>query len=270
MGGSFAIGRILGSEIRIHLTFLLLLGWVAISSWSNGGSGSALDSVLFIVSVFACVLLHELGHAVAARRYGIATPDITLYPIGGLARLARIPEKPSEEVVIALAGPAVNVAIAAILFVFGAQPTLDVNAFDSYGEAFFSRLLVVNLSLVAFNLIPAFPMDGGRVLRALLALRIGRPRATQVAARIGQILAVGFAGYGIYQGDFILVIIGVVIFLAATAESSQAAMRDIASRLSVDDAMIRVFAWLPPDATFAEAADAIVRTGQEELPIVDD
>jgi stage IV sporulation protein FB len=270
MGGSFPIGRIFGSEIRIHLTFLLLLAWVAISSWSNGGSFSALDSVLFIVSVFGCVLLHELGHAIAARRYGISTPDITLYPIGGLARLSRIPEKPLEEVVIALAGPAVNLAIAAILLAFGARLTLDVNQFATYGEAFMSRLAVVNLSLLGFNLIPAFPMDGGRVLRALLALRIGRARATQIAARIGQFLAFGFAAYGLYSGDFILVIIGFVIFLAAAAEASQATLRDLASRLAVDDAMIRVFEWLPPDATFADAADAIMRTGQRELPVVDD
>ncbi len=184
MSWSFPIGRVFGSEIRIHLTFLLLLAWIAITSASDGGGAAALNSVVFVVSVFACVLLHELGHAIAARRYGITTPDITLYPIGGLARLARIPEKPSEEVVIALAGPAVNVAIVAILLVLGAHLTTDINAFNSYGEAFWSQLAVVNLYLVGFNLIPAFPMDGGRVLRALLALRIGRPRATQIAARI--------------------------------------------------------------------------------------
>jgi stage IV sporulation protein FB len=270
MSWSFPIGRVFGSEIRIHLTFLLLLAWVAISSWSDGGSAAALTSVAFIVSVFACVVLHELGHAIAARRYGIATPDITLYPIGGLARLARIPEKPAEEVVIAIAGPAVNVAIAAILLLFGAKLTFDLNEFSGYGQAFISQLAVVNLYLVGFNLIPAFPMDGGRVLRALLALRIGRPRATQIAARIGQLLAVGFVGVGLYQGNFLLVIIGFVIFLAAAAEAGQAGLRDIATRLAVDDAMIRVFEWLPPDATFADAADVIVRTGQEELPIVDD
>jgi stage IV sporulation protein FB len=164
----------------------------------------------------------------------------------------------------------VNVVIAAILLLFGAKLTLDVNAFGSYGEAFISRLAVVNLYLVGFNLIPAFPMDGGRVFRALLALRIGRPRATQIAARIGQALAFAFAGVGVYQGNFLLVIIGVVIFLAAAAEASQATLRTIAARLPVDDAMIRVFEWLPPDATFADAADAILRTGQEELPVVAD
>ena len=270
MSWSITIGRVAGSEIRIHLTFLILLAWIGIASYLNGGAAAAVDSVLFIIAVFACVVLHELGHALAARRYGIATPDITLLPIGGLARLARMPEKPGEEVVIAIAGPLVNVAIAALLVLLGAK--LDVSAFtaiDNPAPGFLSRLAAVNVFLVLFNAIPAFPMDGGRVLRALLAFRLGRRRATEIAAAIGQALAFAFGFLGLISGDAILVFIAIFVYLAASAEAGDVTMNDRASRLPVDRVMIRTFESLPVSATVDEAADALLRTTQHEFPIVD-
>src|SRR4051794_27183377 len=185
MTWSIPIGVIGGTAIRIHVTFLLLLLWIAVGHYAQGGTEAAVQGVTFIVLVFACVVLHELGHVFAARRYGVHTPDITLLPIGGVARLARIPEIPGQELVIALAGPAVNVVIAALLYMaLGAFPTLAGVEVQNPGVDILARLASVNLFLFLFNLIPAFPMDGGRVLRALLAYRMGFARATQVAASV--------------------------------------------------------------------------------------
>jgi stage IV sporulation protein FB len=237
----------------------------------GGGTAAAIDGVAFIIAVFACVLLHELGHAVAARRYGIATPDITLLPIGGLARLSRLPDRPSEEIVIALAGPAVNVVIAVLLIVvFGAH--IDPNAMaelENPAAGFLARLAAVNVLLVLFNLIPAFPMDGGRVLRALIAFRLGRRQATEIAARIGQAIAFGFGFLGLIGGNPFLVLIAVFVFLAAAGEAGEAGLREAARRVPVDRAMVRDFFSLGPRSIVDEAAEALLRTTQHEFPVVD-
>jgi Zn-dependent protease len=194
MSWSFPIARLLGSEIRIHVTFFLLLAWIGIAHYQRGGWPAAIEGIVFILALFACVIAHEFGHALAARRYGIRTPDITLLPIGGLARLERMPEKPGQEIVVALAGPAVNVVIALVLILI-MNARFDMQALqqlDNPALSFIVRLASVNIFLVLFNLIPAFPMDGGRVLRALLALRFSRTQATNIAARIGQALAFVF------------------------------------------------------------------------------
>jgi stage IV sporulation protein FB len=270
MAWSITIARVAGSEIRIHLTFLILLAWIAVSAYFAGGPATAVDTTLFVVAVFACVVLHELGHAVTARRYGITTPDITLLPIGGLARLSRIPDKPGEEIVIAVAGPLVNVVIAAVLVLFGARIDFSaIAAIDSPSVDFLTRLATVNLWLVLFNLIPAFPMDGGRVLRALLAFSLGRRRATDIASRIGQGLAFAFGFLGLIGGNPILVFIAIFVYLAAAAEAGETGLREAARRVSVDRAMVRAFQSLSPNATIAEAADALIRTTQREFPVVD-
>ncbi len=270
MSWSITIARLAGSEIRVHLTFLILLGWIAFVDYQQAGAAGALSGVVFLLAVFACVALHELGHALAARRYGIATPDITLLPIGGVARLSRLPERPSEEIVIAVAGPAVNVAIAAVLVLFlhVRFDLASVTSFGAYAHGFFTRLAVVNVFLVLFNLIPAFPMDGGRVLRALLSYRLGRRRATVVAGRIGQVLAVGFAIAGLLSGNTILVLIAAFVFLAAQAEIGGANV-DAARGVPVDRAMIRTFQALAPQSTVEQAADAVLKTTQNEFPVVD-
>ncbi|HUG63098.1 MAG TPA: site-2 protease family protein [Methylomirabilota bacterium] len=271
MTWSITVGRIAGSEIRIHLTFLILLAWIGIAQYLQGGAAAALDSVLFVIAIFACVVLHELGHAIAARRYGITTPDITLLPIGGLARLSRIPENPTEEIVIAIAGPAVNVVIAVVLIVIlGARfdPAALAEIQDT-GPGFLARLAAVNIFLVVFNLIPAFPMDGGRVLRALLAYRLGRRRATEIAALIGQGLAFVFGFLGLMAGNPILVFIAIFVFLAATAEAGDVGMRETARRVAVDRAMITTYESLGTQATVDEATDALIRTTQREFPVVD-
>lgn len=269
MAWSITLFRIAGTDIRIHFTFFLLLAWFAISGYQIAEWQGAIDSVLLILAIFACVVLHELGHVIAARRYGITTPDITLLPIGGLARLSRMPEKPSEEVVIAIAGPLVNVVIVGILLIFGADLSLDPERIVTYGQAFISQLAVINLYLFAFNLIPAFPMDGGRVLRALLAFRMGRARATRIAAWIGQAVAVGFALLGLIWGNVLLILIAGFVFLAARGESGHTGLMEIARRVPLDRAMVKSFESLSPQATIADAVDALLRTTQAEFPVVD-
>ena len=198
MSWSLNIGSVAGTAIRIHVTFLLFLAWIFGVEYIAGGPQAAWSSLLFIVLLFLCVLLHEFGHIFTARAFGVRTPDVILLPIGGVSRLERIPEKPSEEFLIAIAGPAVNVVIALLLvLVAGANLSADhLAALESADVSMIDRLAVVNLFLAVFNLIPAFPMDGGRVLRALLASRLGYVRATEIAATIGQwvAFALGFLG----------------------------------------------------------------------------
>ena len=268
---SFPIGRILGSELRIHATFVLLLLWIGVSAWLTQGAASAIASVAFIAAIFACVVAHEFGHALTARRYGIATPDITLLPIGGLARLERMPENPREEVIVALAGPAVNVVIWAVLvFVFGATTDLDQLArLEDPSQGFLGRLAVVNLFLVLFNLLPAFPMDGGRVFRALLATRMSRVKATEIAATTGQIMAFVLGFIGLTGGNPLLILIAAFVYFAAMAENSDVSMRAVARGLQARDAMITEFESLGPTDTFDTAANTLIRTTQHEFPILD-
>ena len=198
MSWSLNIGKVFGTVVRIHLTFLLFLAWIFAASYSEGGTASAWSSLLFMLLLFLCVLLHEFGHIFTARAFGVPTPYVTLLPIGGVAQLERIPEEPGQEFLIAIAGPLVNVVITILLVVIGGA-SLNSNAAAGLDNTHFSlidRLAAVNLFLALFNMIPAFPMDGGRVLRALLASRMGYVRATEVAAAIGQFVAfaLGFIG----------------------------------------------------------------------------
>jgi Zn-dependent protease/CBS domain-containing protein len=271
MSWSFPIGRLFGSEVRIHITFFLLLAWIGIAHYQQGGVAAAIDGVLFIIAIFACVVAHEFGHAITARRYGIKTPDITLLPIGGLARLERMPEKPSEEIIVALAGPAVNVVIAAALILF-MNAKFDLTALerlDNPGLSFMVRLASVNIFLVLFNLIPAFPMDGGRVLRAILAIWYPRVQATNMAARIGQALAFGFGFLGLMGGNPLLIFIAIFVYLAATAEAQSVGLQDISRGLGVRDGMITRFESLGPQSTIGEAAQLLLKTTQHEFPVID-
>jgi stage IV sporulation protein FB len=271
MAWSFPIARLFGSELRVHVTFFILLLWIGIANYQQGGTEAAIGGILFILALFACVIAHEFGHALAARRYGIHTPDITLLPIGGMARLERLPEKPSEEIVVALAGPAVNIVIALVLFgLLGAR--FDMNALATLDDpqgSFLARLAAVNIFLVLFNMIPAFPMDGGRVLRAVLATFYPRSRATRIAARIGQGFAF-FLGFIGLLGNPLLIFIAIFVYIAATAESQATELQEVSRNIGVRDAMITRFEALPADATIGDAADALLRTTQAEFPVLDE
>jgi len=270
MRWSLNLGSIAGTAIRIHITFLLFLVWLGTIFYRQGGAEAAWQGTLFIVLIFLCVLLHELGHVFAARRYGVATRDVTLWPFGGISSMERMPEKPSEELIVAVAGPAVNVAIAGVLLLF-LWPHLNPDNLAKLEDPAVSlavRVAGANIILVLFNLIPAFPMDGGRVLRAILAMRMGNARATEMAATIGQGFAVVFGVVGMFYNPM-LIIIAVFIFLAATGEASQAQLRAVAQGTLVSDAMITAFESLPTSATVSDAADALIRTTQTEFPVVD-
>ncbi len=270
MTWSFSLGRLFGSELKVHVTFFLLLAWVGFAAYSSGGMSAAVENLIFVLALFACVVAHEFGHALMARRFGIKTPDITLLPIGGLARLERMPENPIKEVWVALAGPAVNIVIWIILIAFGAgMPFETMTQIDSTAPGLLNRLAYVNLLLAVFNMIPAFPMDGGRVFRALLCLKMDRVKATRVAALAGQAVAVGFGFLGLSMGNPLLVLIAVFVFVAANAESQDVAMRSIARQVMARDAMITEYQSLSPSDTLATAAQAVIHTTQHEFPVLD-
>jgi Zn-dependent protease len=270
MGWSLSLGVVNGTAVRVHITFLLLLAWIGFAAYSRGGQAAAIQSIVYILLLFACVVLHEFGHVFAARRYGIRTPDITLLPIGGVARLERMPEEPGQELVIALAGPAVNVAIAVVLFLLvggiggGEAPDLANPA-----AGMMERLLWVNLMLAAFNMIPAFPMDGGRVLRALLTYRLGFVRGTQIAANIGQGVAFLLGLLGLFGGNVLLIFIALFVYLAATAEAHVVQTRQIAQGLTIADVTMKGLQSLHLDSRLDQAVDRLLSTTQHEFPVLD-
>jgi Zn-dependent protease/CBS domain-containing protein len=213
---------------------------------------------------------HEFGHIFMARRFGVTTPTVTLLPIGGVAQLERIPEKPFEEFLVAVAGPAVNVAIAAVLvLLFGASlDGSNLASVDKGSVPLIDRLAVVNLFLVLFNMIPAFPMDGGRVLRAALASRLGYTRATEIAASIGQFAAFVLGFIGLF-GNPLLIFIAIFVYLAAASEAQLVAVRAMSRGVPTGAAMMTQFATLAPDATIDQAVDLLLRTSQNEFPVID-
>jgi len=270
MRWSLNIGTIAGTAVRVHITFLLFLVWIFAADYASGGPDEAWTGLLFMVLLFACVLAHEFGHIFTARAFGVSTPDVTLLPIGGVARLERIPEEPRQEFLIAIAGPAVNVVIAfGLIALAGAH--LDVGGLVSVDNARISmvdRLAIVNLFLAVFNMIPAFPMDGGRVLRALLASRMGHTRATEVAAAVGQGVAFLLGFVGLFWNPM-LIFIAVFVYLAASSEAHMVAMRAMSHGVPVTNAMMTQFAKLTPQAHVDEAVQTLLRTSQSEFPVVD-
>jgi Zn-dependent protease len=245
MSWSLTIGRFGSTVVRVHLTFFLLLVWIGISAWQQGGFLAARNSVLFIVLIFACVVLHEFGHILMARRFGIETPDVILLPIGGVARISRMPEKPTQELAVALAGPAVNIAIAFLLFlVLGTIESESLAHIDDPRVSLLARLAGVNIFLVLFNLIPAFPMDGGRVLHAVLAMKFGNAKATQLAPSLGQVLAFALGFLGLF-GNPLLIFIAIFVYIAAGGEAQMSAFSEATRGLSVGNAMETRFNAIP-------------------------
>jgi Zn-dependent protease/CBS domain-containing protein len=273
MKWSWRIGQVAGIGIYIHFTFLILLGWLGLLHFLSGDSiETALKGLLFIIALFTIVVLHELGHAVAAKRYGIRTRDITLLPIGGVARLERMPEDPKQELVVALAGPAVNVVLAAVFFaliVLTGERVEDPENVMVTGGPFLTQMFVVNVGLVLFNLLPAFPMDGGRVLRALLAMRMDYVQATQVAASIGQGMALLFGFLGLFGSNPILLFIALFVWMGAAAESSMVQMKSALGGIPIQRAMITHFETLTPHDTLGQAAEHIVAGFQHDFPVLE-
>lgn len=270
MRWSIRIARVAGIDVKLHLTFLLFLAWIGFSYYQRGGSAAAVEGTVFILAIFGCVLLHEFGHALAARHFGIKTPDITLLPIGGVARLQRMPDKPMQELIVAIAGPLVNAVIAAVLVLFLGQKMSfgSLQYLNQPGVGLLAKLVPINLTLLFFNLIPAFPMDGGRMLRAILAMRLPYSRATHIAASVGQALAFVFGFLGLLYNPM-LIFIAFFVFLGAQQEAAVAQMKDISTGLPVSEAMMTHLMRLTPDARLDDAVEALLRTSQHEFPVVD-
>lgn len=271
MKWSWKIARIAGIDIYIHATFLLLLGWIAISAWIGGRNlASTLAGVGFVLALFACVVLHEYGHALTARHYGIPTKDITLLPIGGVARLERMPENPAHEFWVALAGPLVNVVIAAVLFIILSFTggLAGINLLNINSGNFLQRMLAVNVSLALFNLIPAFPMDGGRVVRAALATRMNYTRATQVAATLGQGIAFIFGFIGLFTNPFLL-FIALFVWIGAAQETSMAQMKSSLSGIPISQAMLTDFRTLSTQDRLSRAVELILAGSQHDFPVIE-
>jgi Zn-dependent protease/CBS domain-containing protein len=273
MKWSFRLFTFAGTEVRVHVTFLLLLLFVASQSFFSGqGSLAALESTLFIITIFACVVLHEFGHVMAARGYGIRTPDITLLPIGGVARLERMPRKPSEELVVAISGPLVNVIIAAAIWLaFGIQAVFHPGYDFFQSGNFLQKLMVWNVIMVVFNLVPAFPMDGGRILRAVFAMFMEYGAATRRAASIGQGIAMMVAIYMLLNHTFqpMLLLICFFIFMAAGQEAATVTQQEATRNLRVQDAMLTDFRTLAPEATLRDGVELLLAGSQQDFPVLD-
>jgi Zn-dependent protease len=270
MTWSWKIARFAGIDVYVHATFLMVVAWIGLLYWRESHSLAAvIDGLAYILALFTCVVLHEFGHALTAARYGIRTRDITLLPIGGVARLERMPEEPLQELRVALAGPAVNVVIAVLLFGW-LQAT---GGWESPGElgvttgGFAERIMMANIILVVFNLLPAFPMDGGRALRALLATRMEYTRATQRAAQIGQGMAILFGFIGL-QGNPMLIFIALFVWIGAAQEASMVQMKSALAGIPVRRAMLTHFQTLSPANTLGEAADLLLTDSQQDFPVV--
>lgn len=228
MKGTFQIAKLFNIPVKVHWSFVLIIVWVIFSGYSEGlGSGGTFWLSLLMLGMFVCVVMHEYGHALTARRFGVNTKDIILLPIGGVARLDKLPEKPLEELLVAIAGPLVNIGIAIVLSTYfffepleGVRQTIQYEGGATVARTFVPYLILLNVVLAVFNLIPAFPMDGGRVLRALLAMRMSRVKATRIASIVGQIFAVCFVIASIYPlKSPIFTLLGVFIFFIAYQEN---------------------------------------------------
>src|SRR5215207_7809297 len=271
MRWQWKLGTFAGIDVFVHATFLLLIGWIGYSYWLQYGTiAKVVEGILFILVLFLCVVLHEYGHALTARRYGIKTRDITLYPIGGVARLERMPDKPIEELWVALMGPAVNVVIAAGIYVylFLTNDLVPLSGLTVASGSFLGRLLSVNIILVLFNLLPAFPMDGGRVLRAILAMRMDYVRATQIAANIGQGMAFLFGFIGLFSNPFLL-FIAFFVWIGASQEASMVQMKNSVSGIPVTRAMLTDFKTLSPRDNLSQVVALILSGSQHDFPVVD-
>lgn len=279
VGWSWRIAKVRGIDVKIHVTFILTLVWGA-SIWGGGQPNGWIYGAFLTIALFAIVLAHEFGHALTAQRYGIKVQDIVLLPIGGVARLNRMPDKPAQELMVALAGPAVNLVMALLL-----TPILVLGwlAQNEPGRGFWlpavaepgllnlaAFLVLINVSLLVFNLIPAFPMDGGRVLRALLALKLPHRRATLIAANVGRLFAIGFGILGILTGNLSLALIALFVFFGAGAELTEASQRDSLTGLTVSqvvDSQAPVFAGSLPAYT---AFERLMRSPYRAVAVIDD
>jgi Zn-dependent protease len=273
MSWSIKIGKLFGIDIKVHLTFLLVLIWGALN---YGGSAGPLYGLIVTLAIFGLVLLHELGHSLAAMGYGIPVKDITLLPIGGVARLERMPDKPVQELVVALAGPAVNVVLAGLLLpLVVALTAMQPNPFslrlltEPGLPGLLTFLFGANVMLALFNMLPAFPLDGGRVFRAGLGLFMDHRQATAIAVNVGRILAVGLGIFGIFSGQFFLAIVALFIFMAGGQEGRAVAARSLLRNVQARQALSQDSVALSAQATVGQVASMILTSPQPNFAVLD-
>jgi Zn-dependent protease/predicted transcriptional regulator len=270
MSWSWRIATIAGIDVRMHVTFLFLLLWIAWSAYAMTGTvAGALDGVVMILLVFGVVVVHEFSHALVARRFGVQTRDITLLPIGGVASLERMPDRPRDELLVALAGPTVNLALAGLCALIALALGYDLVPAGMLEPApMVVRLLWVNVMLAGFNLLPAFPMDGGRALRALLAMKVGDRSATRIAAQLGQAMALLFGIIGLFFNPFLL-FIALFLWIGASGEAKLAEAKWMAHGVAVAAAMARQVESVPADAALRVPVQRTLEGFQRDFPIVD-
>lgn len=270
MKWSWKVTRVAGIDIYVHATFFILIGWVALNYWQAEASWPAVASgVGFVLALFSCVILHELGHSLTARRYGIRTRHITLLPIGGVAMLERMPDDPKEEMIVALAGPAVNVVIALGLW-FWITLIGDFTPVDQIsisGASFLERLFAINVMLAVFNMLPALPMDGGRVYRAALAMRMDHEEATQKAAKLGQILALMLGLVGLFYSP-ILIFIALFVWIGAAAELQSSEVKSATSGVTVGQIMLTDYHTLSNDESLSDVVELTLDGSQRDFPVL--
>ena len=271
MKWSMRLGSLAGIAVYVHATFLILLLWIALSYWrSEQNLQAVVQGVVFILALFGCVVLHELGHALTARRFGIQTRDIILLPIGGVASLEKMPDDPKEEILVALAGPAVNVVIAGLIWLFlSLQHPVPLDLSALLKGNMLQQLLVVNLFLAAFNLLPAFPMDGGRILRAVLALRMDHIAATRMAASVGQAFALWLGLVGLLYNPFLL-FIALFVWIGAMAEAGTEEIRSLLHGTTLSHAIITHFESLSPQDALTRAIQLTLDGVQKDFPVMED
>jgi Zn-dependent protease/CBS domain-containing protein len=271
MGWTLRLGEVAGIRVQVHFTFLIFMGWIVLSGVFAGQTQQVvLANTAFMLALFGCVVLHEFGHALTAKHYGILTKDITLLPIGGVARLERIPDDPRQELWVALAGPAVNVTIAAMLGIW-LQVTrggLNMGQIDFTSATFAERIFLLNISLALFNMLPAFPMDGGRVLRALLARRLEYTRATQIAASMGRSMALLLGVTGFFYNPM-LMFIALFVWIGAGQEASMVLMKAALNGIRVSAAMVTRFDTVTPGDSLDQVSSLLLSGSQHDFPVVE-
>ncbi len=269
MKWSFKIGSIMGIPIKVHATFLLLLVLIFFAGFSVIGVGG-LNGVIFVILIFASVVFHELSHSIVARHFGIGVQDITLLPIGGVSRMANPPDKPTVEILVAIAGPASSLVLAFLLWFAADTMGSGVSFSDALtGGSLIAQLTVVNVVLAIFNLLPAFPMDGGRVLRGLLGLYLSPYKATRIAVGVGQAFAIGLFFLGLYLMNFFMILIALFVYLGAEAEERQATIVTSLGGATAGTAMISDVEALAPRETVGHAAELYCRSFQQDFPVLE-
>jgi Zn-dependent protease len=268
---TWKLGRIAGIPIRVHLTLLILLAWIAgLYALHGAGLAGTAIGIFLVLAIFVVIVVHELGHALVARRFGIATRDIMLLPIGGIASLDHMPEKPRQELAVALVGPAINLVLAGLIWL-GIEATGGTTRLadaTTIGGAIATQLLWINVALAVFNLLPAFPMDGGRALRAVLAMWLPTARATDIAASLGKLFAVVIGVFGLYFNPFLLVI-AFVVWMGANQERALVQLREAIAGVPVSAAMLPRVEAVTPEQPLEDAAALLLRGGLQQLPVID-